>query len=153
MSRNKKGFIVILIIVVGVIVVLARVMPRGKTNGVVNNKTAKQLTLEQQANHAQQVAEYRQEIKSVATNYQNIIDAINANSTTTGSSSEISALSDIKDKLTSITVPAEFKDLHISLFLSVLDLENYFKNNQLSAKASSSSLWQTLQKDYDWVTK
>jgi hypothetical protein len=32
-------------------------------------------------------------------------------------------------------------------------LENYFKNNQLSARATSSVLWQSLQKDYNWITK
>ena len=148
MNRNKKGIIIIAIIVVGIIVVFARIMPRGKISEVTSNETVKR-----QVNHAQQVAEYQQNIKSIAANYQNIIDAINANSTSTGSSSEISSLTDIKNKLTSITVPAEFKDLHINFFLSVLDLENYFKNNQLSAKASSSSLWQSLQKDYTWITK
>ena len=46
------------LIVVGVIVVLARVMPRGKTIEVISNKTVKQ-----QVNHAQQIAEYQQNIK------------------------------------------------------------------------------------------
>jgi hypothetical protein len=153
MSRKKTGIIVILIVIVGVIVVLARVIPKGKTGEVKNNKTAKQLVLEQQAEHAQQVAEYQQNIKSIAVNYQNIINAVNADSASTGSISQISALSEIKNKLTSITVPTEFKDLHMDFFLSVLDLENYFKNNQLSAKAKSSKLWQALQKDYSWITK
>jgi hypothetical protein len=153
MSRKNKGIIFVLIIIVGFIVVLARVIPKGKTGGVKNNKTAKQLVLEQEAAHAQQVAEYQQNIKSIAVNYRNIIDAVNVDSASTGSIGQISALSEIKNKLTSITVPTEFKDLHMDFFLSVLDLENYFKNNQLSARATSSVLWQSLQKDYNWITK
>lgn len=152
MSKNKKGILVILVVVVAVILVLARVMPKGKISEVISDKKAKTVS-SQQVNHAQQVAEYQQNIKSMAANYQNIINTVNVNSATTGSSSEISALTEIKNRLTSITVPAEFKDLHINFFISVLDLENYFKNNQLSAKASSSNLWQEVQKDYNWITK
>ena len=147
MNRNKKAIIAILIIIVGLIVILTRVMPKNKTGEMASDKTIKQV------DRAQQIVEYQKNIKSIAANYQNIIDAVNASSTPTGSSSQISVLEGMKNKLTSITVPAEFKDLHMDLFLSVLNLENYFKSNQPSAKASSSSLWQSLQKNYDWITK
>jgi len=153
MSIKKTGIIIIIIILVGVIVILTRVMPKGKTSDVKNNKTTKQLVEEQRIEHERQVAEYQKSIKELAVNYQNIINAVGTTSTTTEESSQLSSLGQIKNKLTSITVPTEFTDMHMNLFLSVLDLEKYLTYDQLSAKATSSSLWQALQKDYSWITK
>lgn len=56
-----------------------------------------------------------------------------------------------KDQLLNLKVPAQFKDLHLSLVLALDKMENYINNGDQAEKQKSFELIDKAKKDYDWL--
>lgn len=59
----------------------------------------------------------------------------------------------LKNQLLELKVPAEFKDLHFSLVLALIKLENYWQTGGEEEKSESERLVNQAKLNYDWLNK
>lgn len=59
----------------------------------------------------------------------------------------------IKQKLLDLTVPAEFKDLHLNLVLAMSQMEIFLDSGREEAKIASQELMTEAKANYGWLTE
>jgi hypothetical protein len=60
-------------------------------------------------------------------------------------------ISRLHDQLIEITVPNQFRDLHLNLVMAFDKMENYLNNRQTDEKITSLKLISQAKTDYDWL--
>jgi hypothetical protein len=62
-------------------------------------------------------------------------------------------ISKIKTELIDLIVPPEYKDLHLSFFLALNEMEAYFIAPKAQLKKDSQKIITEIQKDYPWLIR
>jgi len=69
----------------------------------------------------------------------------------TSSSTLALRVAELRDQLMAITVPGQFKELHLDLVFAFNKMEGYFLNQALSDQASSLELLSRAKAENDWL--
>jgi hypothetical protein len=112
-----------------------------------NNKTKNQLTIAPALNkkevisHNQLVANYKSGLQPIVNDFDKLLTTAKTLSTTTNDDL-LAQTAAFKTKLEELVVPAEFKDLHLDIFYSVISLEDFYRSQDQQALQKSQELWQ-----------
>ena len=60
-------------------------------------------------------------------------------------------ITELKNKLLELKVPAKFKDLHVKFFMALTKMENYLSANDEAEKAESRQTINQLKADYSFL--
>jgi lipopolysaccharide export LptBFGC system permease protein LptF len=65
----------------------------------------------------------------------------------------VSEIKSTKEKILSLKVPAEFRDLHLNLIMALDDMENYFSGKGDSGKTESEKIINQAKTDNGWLVE
>ncbi|MFH1233752.1 MAG: hypothetical protein V1649_03855 [Patescibacteria group bacterium] len=85
---------------------------------------------------------YKAQAKNIFNDYTRLI--INNNYT-------LDQITQIKNRLLNLKVPAKFKELHVNLVLALTRMENWLINKNESEKIACQQIVDQAKTDYDWL--
>ena len=131
----------------------------------ISPKESKQTQEEKQVNSKKIISEYQASAIEIFSDFKDVINKISTlqeeSDIISTSSEEVTeepkeenisrVVSDIKQRLMSLTVPTEFKDLHIEFVLAVSKISSFLINEEENDKIESIEILDELEKNYTWL--
>ena len=140
---KKETILITLMIILAVVAVYLIIASRPveKVDNISSN--IEPLDRANQVNQEELENNYQQEVKKILAGYFELM-----------SRSELSAqnIELIKGKLLELKVPTSLKDLHLSLVLATLKMENYFQEGNEADKLESERLVNQAKDNYVWLS-
>jgi hypothetical protein len=100
--------------------------------------------------HDQLVANYKSGLQPVVNDFAKLLAVAEKPSAITDDDL-LAQIATLKTKLEDLAVPAEFKDLHLDIFYSVISLEDFYRNQDRPALQKSQELWQKVIANNSWL--
>jgi hypothetical protein len=96
---------------------------------------------------------YQQEARKIVGDYDLFLAQLAAATTSpdTGADDRIARTRAMKERLLSLTVPTEFKDLHLNLILSLSDVEQYLADDSAQGMAAGQELLAQAKAENSWL--
>ncbi len=66
-------------------------------------------------------------------------------------SSNLDQVTNIKNRILNLTVPTQFKDLHLNLVFAFVKMEDYFKTGNQDEKVASEKMLNEARQSYSWL--
>lgn len=98
------------------------------------------------AKHEDMVKKYQASIKSSLADYQAAIDY-------NDQEKSLATIGSLKNELMAITVPGEYKDLHLKIFLGVLSLEKFLNENNKDEKDNAVKILEEVKLENNWLNQ
>ena len=169
MSKNGKLLIMLtaaaLLIVVYFILSSHSFNPKPAAETIEPKTPATQPAADTSVDQAELEANYKKETKVILNEFEKTagIDStaestvpaddqvIAAQDKDAGSNEKKDEISRLRDQLMNITVPGQFKNLHLNLVLAFEQMEEFFASNKVEERNSSLKLISQAKTTYDWL--
>jgi hypothetical protein len=121
-----------------------------------NNQAKNQLTVapvfnkKEVISHDQLVANYKSGLQPVVNDFAKLLATVGKPDAIINDDL-LAQIATLKTKLEDLAVPAEFKDLHLDIFYSVISLEDFYRNQDRPALQKSQELWQKVITNKSWL--
>ena len=149
---QKKTVILVILLIVSLCLVFCFVLTakifRINKNSNISGNPQEQI---KKVDHATMVKNYQTDIKLLVSRYKGIRDSMD-NKIYDKAEGE-KQIKELKNQMTELVVPVEYKDLHMNLFLSIVSLEKFLTENDSSAKKESEELFNKEILANDWLNK
>ena len=137
MSKKEKILLFLLIMVLAAFLYLIIT----SESDVIKNKEA--VNLEKDDNYLEELrSNYKQKASEILSGYLELSEASNFN---------IEQINNIRNELLDLKVPAEYKDLHLSLILAINKMENYLLTGVEQIKIESWQIINRARANYKWL--
>lgn len=153
MTKNAKFLSILILIsvaILGFLLLTSKLQKIDKLEQGLNNSDQKQ----QAKVDMQQVrSDYQREAKKIIGEYDQFLNELqNASSSPsleTGSST--AKTTDLKERLLALTVPGEFKDMHLNLILSLSNIEKYLVAGSKTDQTAGEELFKQAKASNSWL--
>ena len=137
MSKKEKILLFLLIMVLAAFLYLIIT----SESDVIKNKEA--VNLEKDDNYLEELrSNYKQKASEILSGYLELSEASNFN---------IEQINNIRNELLDLKVPAEYKDLHLSLILAINKMEDYLLTGVEQIKTESWQIINRARANYKWL--
>lgn len=150
MTKQSKFYLLLIglsIIIIGGLIFSSKLQ---KINNVQEVSKEKQ-NQAPKVNLAQLKADYEKNTKIIFGEYDNFLAELQNTTTTPSKDDSLKRISGYKERLLALTVPEEFRDLHLNLVLSLSKLEIYFNEGKKEEKTACNDLVEKIKNKNTWL--
>ena len=133
---NKKLKVLLLLLAILLLLILYLILTSESVRDEIKPAPAKNQAAVQLENN------YTTKVKELFNDYLKMVQA---------DSFTLESLAALKNKILDLKVPAKFKELHITLVLALVKMENYLNLQNEQEKIFSQQMVNQLKADYDWL--
>ncbi len=134
---TTKAKILIMLLSFSLLLIFYLILTSEPANKSIQNKKI----ISNSINSQQLETSYKEQVKPIMVRYSELIKG----------NYTIDQVTQIKNKLLGLKMPAKFKNLHINLVLALTKMEDYLTNGENSQKVASQQIISQAKADYVWL--